>query len=211
MAVPRDWRKLPWYARYDLGARIQSRARRRLAQATHLHCNVEISASAYIGPGFRLRIPDRGTLIVGPGVEFRDGFTCEIGGDGRVVIGARSIFTSNVLIQCSTSIEIGERCVFGQSVLIVDGQHRYLDPDEHWLDQGYDFQPFKIGAGAGISDKCTVQADVGERAMIASQSVVNRPIAPYSVAAGVPARVIRKFGPGEQAHPSVDQSAPRVG
>jgi acetyltransferase-like isoleucine patch superfamily enzyme len=43
-----------------------------------------------------------------------------------------------------------------------------------------------------------VQAEVGERAMIASQSVVNRPIPAYSVAAGVPARVIRRFGPDDQ-------------
>lgn len=140
----------------------------------------------------------RGTLIVGPGVDFRRDFVCEIGGEGRVVIGAGCVFTSNVLIQCSTSIEIGERCIFGQSVLIVDGQHRYLDPERHWLDQGSDFHPFKIGAGAGISDKCTVQAEIGERAMIASQSVVNRPVPPYSVAAGSPARVIRRFGPAEQ-------------
>jgi acetyltransferase-like isoleucine patch superfamily enzyme len=197
--VPRDWRKLPWYARYDLGGRIASRGRLLVAKGTHLHCRVEIQRPVNIGPGFRLDIWDEGTLIVGPGVDFRRGFTCEIGGKGTVVIGAGCVFTSNALIQCSTSIEIGKRCIFGQSVLIVDGQHRYDALDKHWLDQGYDFHPFKIGDGAGISDKCTVQAEVGERAMIASQSVVNRPIPPYSVAAGVPARVIRRFGPEEQA------------
>ena len=195
MPVPRDWRKLPWYGRYDLGRRIVSRSKLLLLQATHLHCRVEIARPVNIGPGFRLDIWDAGTLIVGPGVDFRRGFTCEIGGQGTVVIGARTCFTSNVLIQCSTSIEIGERCSFGQSVLIVDGQHRYDDTERHWLDQGYDFTPFKIGDGVGVSDKCTVQAEIGERAMIASQSVVNRPIPPFSVAAGVPARVIRKFGP----------------
>jgi acetyltransferase-like isoleucine patch superfamily enzyme len=197
--LPRDWRKLPWYARYDLGRRVVSRGRLLVIQATHLHCRVEIQRPVNIGPGFRLDIWDQGTLIVGPRVDFRRGFTCEIGGNGTVVIGPGCTFTSNVLIQCSTSIEIGKRCSFGQSVLIVDGQHRYVDPDRHWLDQGYDFQPFKIGDGVGVSDKCTVQADIGERAMIASQSVVNRPIPPYTVAAGVPARVIRRFGPEQRA------------
>lgn len=195
MSVPRDWRRIPWYARYDLGRRVVSRGKLLLIQATHLHCRVEIQRPVNIGPGFRLDIWDKGTLIVGPGVDFRRGFTCEIGGNGTVVIGARTCFTSNALIQCSTTIEIGERCSFGQSVLIVDGQHRYDDPDRHWLDQGYDFTPITIGDGVGVSDKCTVQESIGERAMIASQSVVNRPIPPYSVAAGVPARVIRRFGP----------------
>jgi acetyltransferase-like isoleucine patch superfamily enzyme len=211
---PRDLRELPWWARYQLGGRIASRGRLLLAQATHLHCRVEIQRPVNIGPGFRLDIWDGGTLIVGPGCDFRRGFTCEIAGDGKVVIGAGCVFTSNVLIQCSTSIEIGERCSFGQSVLIVDGQHRYSDPERHWLDQGYDFNPFEIGNGVGVSDKCTVQAAIGERAMIASQSVVNRPIPPYSVAAGVPARVIRRFGPAEAAGddgaPAGEQASPRA-
>src|SRR3954462_12430725 len=207
--VPRDWRKLPWYARYDLGRRIASRGRLLLTQTTHLHTRIEIQRPVNIGPGFRLDIWDRGTLSVGPGCDFRRGFTCEIGGAGKVVIGAGCVFTSNTLIQCSTSIEIGERCIFGQSVLIVDGQHRYVDRERHWLDQGYDFHPFKIGDGAGVSDKCTVQAEIGERAMIASQSVVNRPIPPYSVAAGVPARVTRKCGPaaGEDGAAASERSA----
>jgi acetyltransferase-like isoleucine patch superfamily enzyme len=210
---PRDLRELPWWARYQLGGRIASHARLLGIRATHLHTRVEFQRPVNIGPGFRLDIWDQGTLIVGPGVDFRRGFTCEIGGTGKVVIGAGCVFTSNALIQCSTSIEIGERCIFGQSVLIVDGQHRYVDPERHWLDQGYDFHPFKIGDGAGISDKCTVQAEVGERAMIASQSVVNRPIPAYCVAAGVPARVIRRFGPEEAAGndgaPAGEAAAPR--
>src|SRR5206468_1766130 len=105
--------------------------------------------------------------------------------------------------QCSTSIEIGARCSIGQSVLIYDGTHRYDDANRHWHEQGYDFRPVKIGDGVGISDKCTVNADIGERAMIGSQSVVNRPVPPYSVAAGVPARVIKRFGSGaEQSRPA---------
>jgi acetyltransferase-like isoleucine patch superfamily enzyme len=64
--------------------------------------------------------------------------------------------------------------------------------------QGYDLRPIHIGDGAGISDKCTIQADVGERAMVASGSVVNRPIPPYCLAMGAPARIVRYFGPPER-------------
>jgi acetyltransferase-like isoleucine patch superfamily enzyme len=195
MRVPRNWRKVPWYLRYDLGMRMMTKARVTLIRATHLHARVEFHSPGRIGPGFQLEIPDAGTFIVGPGVDFRRGFVCEIAGNGRVVIGERTTFTSHCMIQCSTSIEIGRRCSIGQSTLIFDGTHRYLDSDKHWLDQGYDFRPVRIGDGVGISDKCTVNADIGERAMIGSHSVVNRPIPPYCVAAGVPARVIRKFGP----------------
>jgi acetyltransferase-like isoleucine patch superfamily enzyme len=167
-------------------------------RATHLHCNVDIAQPVRLGPGFSLFIPDNGSLVVEPGVEFRRDFRCEIEGDGRVEIGAGTVFTSNTLIQCSTLVSIGKRCAFGQSTLIADGYHRYQDHDRHWMEQGYDFRPIHIGDGAGISDKCTIQADVGERALVASGSVVNRPVPPYCLAVGSPARVVRYVGPPER-------------
>ncbi len=101
---------------------------------------------------------------------------------------------------------IGPRCAFGQSALIFDGTHRYADAGRHWGEQGWDFEPITIGAGVGVSDKCTIHASIGERAMIASHSVVNRPIPAYSVAAGVPARVVRRFGPSGE--PGSGDAAP---
>jgi acetyltransferase-like isoleucine patch superfamily enzyme len=198
MEWSKNARRIGWTIRYQYGSRAASRLRQLLVRVTHMHCTVEFQGPVRLGPGFMLDIPDRGTFIVGPGVDFRRGFVCEISGQGRVEIGANTAFTSNALIQCTSSITIGKRCAFGQSVLIVDGHHRYRDPDVHWLDQGYDLRPIRIGDGAGISDKCTIQSDVGERAMVGSGSVVNRPIPPYTVAFGSPARVIRYFGPPER-------------
>jgi acetyltransferase-like isoleucine patch superfamily enzyme len=174
---------------------MMSDLRRVVVTRTHQHCTVRFDGPVHIGPGFELSIPGPGSFIVGPHVSFRRGFVCEVSGSGRVSIGAGTTFTSHALIQCTTSIDIGERCAFGQSVLIVDGYHKYLGTDTHWLDQGYDYKPITIGDGVGVSDKCTVQDSIGERAMIASQSVVNRPIPPWTLAAGSPARPIRTFGP----------------
>ncbi len=167
-------------------------------RVTHLHCNLEIGWPVRFGPGFSLYIPDNGTFVVEPGVDFRRNFACEIEGEGRVEIGAGTVFTSGALIQCSTLVHIGKRCAFGQSTLIADGSHRYGDPDRHWAEQGHRFRPIRIGDGAGISDKCTIQADVGEGALVASGSVVNRPVPPYCLAVGSPARVVRYFGPPER-------------
>jgi acetyltransferase-like isoleucine patch superfamily enzyme len=192
-------RRLPWEIRYKHGERLMSALRIAVVRSTYTHCRVEFRGPARLGPGFHLDIRDGGTFIAGAGVDFRRGFVCEIWGNGRVVIGDDTVFTSHALLQCTTSIEIGKRCAFGQSTLIVDGKHRYLGTDSHWLDQGYDFQPVTIGDGVGVSDKCTVQNSIGERSMIVSHSVVNREIPPYSLAAGVPARVIRRFGPDESA------------
>lgn len=183
-------RKVPWALRYDYGGRLASAWRKAAIRATHLHCTVEFRGPVRLGPGFRLDIPDAGTLVVGHGVDFRRGFVCEISGNGRVTIGAGSIFTSNALIQCSTSIDIGERCVFAQSVLIADGNHRFRDPDRHVLDQGYDFRPIRIGNGAVVMAKCTIVADIGEGSFVGANSLVNRDVPPRTLVGGVPARVL---------------------
>jgi acetyltransferase-like isoleucine patch superfamily enzyme len=192
------WRKLPWTARYVFGARFASWLRLTAIRLTHMHCDIQIARPVRLGPGFSLHIPDNGSFIVGPGVDFRRDFKCEIAGGGRVEIGPGTVFTSNTLIQSSTLVSIGARCAFGQSTLIVDAHHRYRDHERHWAEQGYDYSSIRIGDGAGISDKCTIQADVGERAMIASGSVVNRPIPPFCLAVGSPARVVRYFGPPDR-------------
>jgi acetyltransferase-like isoleucine patch superfamily enzyme len=201
-----NWRRLPWYVRHRLLTNAASEARRLDALASHRHCHVEFQGPVRLGPGFQLDIPDDGTLVVGPGVDLRRRFVCEISGSGRVVIGGGSIFTAEALIQCTTSIEIGPRCVFGQSTLIVDGNHRFRDSTKHMLEQGYDYRPITIGEAASIMTKCTIIADVGHHAFVGANSVVTKPIPPYCLAFGVPARVVEYFGPPDDRPPELDDA-----
>jgi virginiamycin A acetyltransferase len=193
-------RRLPWRLRYRLGARLASEARRLGVLATHRHCTVSFAGPVWIGPGFSLEIPDRGTLRIGAAVQFRRGFVCEISGDGEVVIGDGSIFTSHALVQCSTSIVIGRRCVFGQSVMLADGTHRFRDPTRHLLDQGYAFRPLRICDGAVVMSKCTVTADVGEGTVVGAHSLVTRPLPGHCLAGGVPAVVLSDLADESARH-----------
>jgi acetyltransferase-like isoleucine patch superfamily enzyme len=199
--------RVPWKLRYVYGARLATAVRKAMIQATHQHCHVEFRGPARLGPGFSLDIPGSGTFIVGEAVDFRRGFHCEISGNGRVVIGAGSVFTSHALIQCTTSIEIGERCVFGQAVLLVDGNHRFRDPTLPLAAQGYDYRPIRIGDDVCVTTKCTVLADIGEHSFIGSNSVVSKPIPAYCLAVGAPARVVDYFGPPELRPAAVDGGA----
>ncbi len=194
--------KIPWTLRYRLGATAASTARRILVEATHRHCRVEFQGPVRLGPGFHLEIPDQGSLIVGPGVDFRRGFVCEISGDGVVTIGAGSIFTSHALLQCSTSITVGRRCVFGQSLMLVDGAHRFRDPEAHVLDQGYDYRPLTIGDGVVVMSKCTVAADIGAGTVVGAHSLVTRPLPPGCLAAGTPAEPREFFSPTAESRAS---------
>jgi acetyltransferase-like isoleucine patch superfamily enzyme len=172
------------------------------------HAHIEFQGPVYIGPGFNLHMPEGGTFIVGPGVEFRRGFRADIGPQGRVVIGGGSYFTYDAIVSCNTSIEIGVNCGIGQNAYILDGSHRFRDLEKRFLDQGYDYRPIRIEDDAQIHSKCTVVNSIGRRAIIGANALVSRPIPPYTVAGGVPARVIDYFGPPGQEPPGWE---PRAG
>jgi acetyltransferase-like isoleucine patch superfamily enzyme len=192
-------RRVPHLIGYVHGPRLLSNLRQRWVLLRHPHADVRFGRDVHIGPGFSLDIPANGSFHVGDRVEFRRGFRCEVAGDGRVTIGADSRFTYYVLIQCSTTIDIGERCMFGQSTIVVDGQHRFRDLTKPMLDQGFDFTPLLIEDDATVTTKCTIMAPVGRRAFVGANAVVTRPIPAYTVAVGAPARPVDYFGPpGEE-------------
>jgi acetyltransferase-like isoleucine patch superfamily enzyme len=177
---------------------LASNVRKLMVKLTHTHAHIEFQGPVYLGPGFALNIPDAGELIVGPGVDFRRGFVCEISGNGRVTIGAGSTFTAHALIQCTTTIDIGPGAVFAQSPLIADGAHRFRDHTKHVFEQGYDYRPITIGRNATVMAKCTIVSDIGEGAFIGAHTLVNRPVPPFCFAAGSPVKVIEYFGPPER-------------
>jgi acetyltransferase-like isoleucine patch superfamily enzyme len=156
-------------------------------------------------------MPFGGTFVTGDRVEFRRGFRAELGGlDSRIEFGADCVCTYDVLMQCTTSIEIGNRCQFGQATIVLDGNHRFRDLDRPMLEQGYDFTPIRIADDATITSKCTIIADVGTRAFVGANAVVTRPIPPYTVSAGVPARPIEYFGPPDGTPTGVAETPPET-
>lgn len=186
---------LPRRLAYVWGPRLMSAIRKRLILIKNGHAEVSFGRHVYIGPGFSLHMPLGGTFVVGDGVEFRRGFRAELERTARVTIGAGSTFTNTCLIQCATAIDIGERVHVGQATLIVDGNHRYDDPNLPLLDQGYDYRRIVVGDDVAITTKCTVIASIGEHCFIGANSVVVDDIPPFSLAAGSPAIVRRSFGP----------------
>jgi acetyltransferase-like isoleucine patch superfamily enzyme len=192
-------RRLPYALGYGIGPRLMSELRKRWVLLRHPDADIRFGKDVYLGPGFSLHIPANGTFVAGDRVEFRRGFRAEVEGDGRITIGADSHCTYYVLMQCSTSIDIGERCQFGQATIVLDGQHRFRDLDTPMLDQGYDFTPLHIEDDVTVTTKCTIMANLGKRVFVGANAVVTRPIPPYTVAVGAPARPVEYFGPpGEE-------------
>jgi acetyltransferase-like isoleucine patch superfamily enzyme len=189
------WRWLAIRLGYKSGPKLLSWLRQRWVIFRHPQAEIRFGRNVYLGPRFSLFIPEDGTFIVGDGVEFRRDFRAEVSGQGKVIIGDGSVFTYSVLVQCTTTISIGRRCMFGQSTIVLDGQHRFRDLDRPMLEQGYDFTPLRISDDAVTTTKCTIMADIGTRAFVGANSVVTRPIPAYTVAVGAPARPVEYFGP----------------
>ena len=180
---------------YVSGPRLASRIRQRWAIAKNPHATVRFGPDCRLHRGFSLHMPHGGEFIAGRGVEFRTGFRAEIGG-GRVAIGDHCMFSYYTLIQCSTSIEIGDRCRFGQSTILIDGNHNHTDPALPAIgEEGYAFRPLVIGDEATVLSKATIINDIGVRAVVAANAVVTKPVPAYTLAGGVPAREIEYFGP----------------
>lgn len=186
---------LPRDIGYLRGPRLASALRKRWVLLRNPHADIHFGRHSYLGPGFSLHIPYPATFRVGPAVEFRRNFRAELVRGARIEIGAHSRFTYDVLLQCGSSIEIGERCMFGQSSAIFDGNHRFRDLTKPMLEQGYDLRPIRIEDDAVVTTKCTIIASIGRRSFVGANSVVTRDVPPYVVAVGVPAKAIDYFGP----------------
>jgi acetyltransferase-like isoleucine patch superfamily enzyme len=204
MARLTDWligktRRAVWHLSYFEGARLTSAFRKRWQIFRNPNATIRFGGNVNAGPGFKVLAPWGGTVIVGDNVEFRRNSTLELGGpDARVSIGNHTHFTYDVLIQCSTTITIGERVNLGQNTIVVDGNHRYRDLTKPFLEQGYDFRSITIGNEAIVHSKVTIINNIGERAIIGSNAVITKPIPSFTVAGGVPAKVIDYYGPPGQ-------------
>lgn len=176
--------------------RLASRLRARCVKLRNPRARISFGPGCMLGPGFSIHAPWGGTFVAGPNVEFRRNFRAELGGpEARITIGAGSYLTYDVIIACSTTVEIGERCGLGQCTFVADGGHRYRDLTRTFLEQGFDFREIKIEDDVQIHSKVTIVSNIGERAIIGANAMVTKPIPPYTVAGGVPARVIDYYGP----------------
>jgi acetyltransferase-like isoleucine patch superfamily enzyme len=194
--IARRLRLVPRDLGYGYGPWLASRLRKWWVLARHPHADIRFTEPVYLGPGFSLHVPEEATFVAGPRVEFRRNFRAELGRGAVVEIGADTRFTYDVVIQCGQRIEIGERCMFGQTTLLVDGNHRFRDLEKPMLEQGYDLSPIVIEDDAVLTTKCTViGARIGARTYVGANSVVSRDLPAYAVAVGAPARAVDSFGP----------------
>jgi virginiamycin A acetyltransferase len=129
-------------------------------------------------------------------------WTCD-GCGPDTVIGFGTLF-STAKVRIDGTAYVGPQCNIGWAhietdALLAAGVQVPSGPQTHGterLDVPIRDQPgaprlVRIGTGAWLGNGVIVMADVGRHAIVAAGAVVTKPLPDYSVAAGVPARVLR--------------------
>jgi acetyltransferase-like isoleucine patch superfamily enzyme len=116
-------------------------------------------------------------------------------GVGAVYIGNRTLVgMSNVIIG---PVNIGDDVIIAQNVVISGLNHSYQDVNLPISKQPVITSPVKIGKGSWIAANAVITAGVtiGTHVVIAAGAVVTKDVPDFCVAAGNPAKVIKRYDP----------------
>ena len=150
-----------------------------------------------------LRLAGQRSITVGAGTWFGAGCWLNAIG-GTIAIGDECGFSGDVTISAAASVTLGRAVLVARGVNISDHDHAWADTALPISRQGItNVAPVTVGDGAWLGHNVTVTAGVsiGRGAVVAAGAVVTRDVPDFSLAAGVPARILRSWnsvvtGPG---------------
>ncbi len=92
------------------------------------------------------------------------------------------------------TVRLEDHVTLGSGVHILSGkrQHNFNDTDVPIQEQGGTYEKVTIGADTWIGNGAIIMDHVGKKCVIGAGSVVVKAVEDYSIAAGNPAKVIRK-------------------
>lgn len=116
---------------------------------------------------------------------------------GTIFSSANAEIGHNVYIgtRCTIGdVNLGDDVLLGSNVDIINGakQHYIDDLTTPIREQGGEYPKVYIGEDTWIGNSSAVMCSVGKKCVIGTGSVVVKPIEDYSIAVGVPAKVLKK-------------------
>lgn len=152
----------------------------------------------FVGPGHDVATDPDAEISIGDDVWFMQ--DCTIHFYGKVTIGDNSYFNRGCYLVSHEELTIGRNSIFGQRVSIHDQDHNTTPIDLPPNDRGYMSSPVRIGDNVWVGAGATILRGVtiGDGAVVAAGSVVTKDVPAGTLAAGVPARVIKRLDEAEQ-------------
>lgn len=144
------------------------------------------------GLGRNVRILGNARIELGDRSTIRD--DVQIAGNGELIIGARTVINEECILTAMERIVIGDDVMLAPRVYILDVDHKFERREIPISQQGYTIAPVTIGDGVWIGTGAVITKGVtiGDGAIIGANSVVVSDIPAFTIAGGVPARVIKK-------------------
>jgi acetyltransferase-like isoleucine patch superfamily enzyme len=98
------------------------------------------------------------------------------------------------------AITIEDKVLIADKVFITDNSHGYETALTPYIDQKvFSKKSVFVGRGTWIGENVSILGvNIGEQCIIGANSVVNKDIPPYSIAAGNPAKIIKTFDKEKQ-------------
>lgn len=121
------------------------------------------------------------------------------GDRSRLRIHPTAVLNNALVNVIGGSVTIERDVFFGHHVSILTGKHDYMTfGSERLLTAPTSGQDVVIGEGAWVATNATVVGPcrIGVHAVVGACSLVLEDVAPYTMVAGVPARVVRILSPG---------------
>ncbi len=133
-----------------------------------------------------------GRLIIGRWVHIGNGNALR-SHEGTFTIGEKSVFGKDNTVNCYLDIEFGPATLMADWVYLCDFDHVFSDIHVPIKDQGIIKRPVRCKGDTWFATKVTVLSGttVGWGCVVAANAVVNKDLPDWSVAVGVPARVVK--------------------
>jgi acetyltransferase-like isoleucine patch superfamily enzyme len=157
--------------------------------------NPHVITTGFVFLGRRVEVtarPGFGRLVLGRWVHLGDGTSLRCH-EGTLTIADKVVFGRNNVVNCYLDVSVGAASIIADMVYVTDFDHAFADADTPIKDQGIVKSPVRIGADVWLANKVSVVrgTSIGDGSVVAANAVVTRDLPPYSIAGGVPARVIR--------------------
>ncbi len=171
-----------------VGKRVQLKCRKKIA----------FKGTALIEDGVKIDALSKGGIEIGENFSIGRNSIIECTGvirelGEKLTIGKNVGIAANAFISMRGHVEIGDDTIFGPNVAIHAENHIFEDVSKPIRLQGASRKGIKIGKdcwiGSGV--KILDGVTIGDGCIIAAGAVVNKDIPDYSIAGGVPAKVIK--------------------
>jgi len=165
----------------------------RLLRLRLLHPQVTTEGMVFLGR--RVELVARrgfGRLVLGAFTHLGSGNALRAH-EGTLRVGRACVFGKDNTVNCYLDVEFGAATIVADWVYVCDFDHVFSDIRVPIKDQGIVKSPVRVGPDVWIGTKASVLRGtaIGRGSVVAAHCLVNADVPAWSVAVGVPVRVVR--------------------